>query len=341
MTSSRSSFVGVAATGAVQALAWLAVSRGWISTGLGLSVVLAAAWALILFLVLGSSRRIEELRTELEVDRDEHRAARGQVEQLEALNEMLLTLGRSRDVGLAFQALGRRVGRLVPCDRLGLALIKEGSQELQTYSARVSEPERRKRPRPELEYSMDRTLFGQAIRTCEPVLVGNLTEHGNEFHDAGVLASQGFKSALVLPLLSHNRAIGALTVISSRKQAFGQSHLEAMEPLAEVLAFAFLAQQQHAALARFRTMETVAEMTVSLAADINSALQTIIGQGGLLQLQRPELAADVDVIVGQAERISDLLDRMRRATNERLGDAGDTSRAIPASPEAFAEEEDE
>jgi GAF domain-containing protein len=229
----------------------------------------------------------------------------------------------------------------VPCDRLGLALIKDTGHELQTYSARIGEPERRKRPRPELEFNLDRGVFGQVIRTCDPVLIDDLAEHAGDYHDASVLASQGFRSALVLPLISRNRAIGALTVIARAKYAFTPLHRDAMQPLAEVLAFAFLAQQQHAALARFRTMEALAEMSLSLAADINSALQTIIGHGGVMQLERPEIAGEVDVFIRQAERINDLLERMRRATNERLGEVNPAlGGAIPSSPEAFERNEE-
>src|ERR1019366_9511078 len=107
---------------------------------------------------------------------------------------MLLTLGRSKDVGLTFQGLARRIGRWIPCDRLGLALIDDASQQLQTFSARVSEPERRRRPRAEVEYNLDRSIFGQVVRSCEPLLIDDLGRQAAEFQDASALASQGFKS---------------------------------------------------------------------------------------------------------------------------------------------------
>ena len=337
MTHQRSLLAAVVGTAVLQVALWIAATNGWVPHYLADAGLLVAAWALILVLAFIAARLIDDLRRELRERHDLHQATLDQVEQLAALNEMLLTLGQSKDVGLAFQGLARRIGRLIPCDRLALALIKESGQELQAYSARVSEPERRRRPRPEWEFNLDRSVLGQVVRTCEPVLIDDLSDQAGAFHDASVLSSQGFKAALILPLMSRNRAIGALSVVARRAAAFTREHRDAMQPLAEVLAFAYAAEQQRLALAKFRTMETLAEMSVGLSADINSALQAILGQSGVLQRVHPEMSAELDVIVQQAERVSDLLERLRSAADDHLHDTG-AGPGIPSSPEAFAQE---
>jgi GAF domain-containing protein len=288
------------------------------------------------------SKRVRELEAELAARKDQHQATLDQVEQLEALNEMLVTLGRTKDAGLAFQGLARRIGRLVHCDRLGLAILQADGQEVQTYLSRVGEPERRRRPRLEVSYRFERSLFGQAMRAGEPVIIEDLVTQAPDFVDATSLSSQGFRSAIVIPMMSRNRSIGTLTAISRKPGAFTSAHRDAMQPMAEVLAFAFVAQQQHALLQRYRAMETLAEVSLSLATDINSALQAIVGQCGVIGTIRPEVAADVDVILSQADRISSLLDRMRSAAQERLKDAASAAQSgtIPASPEEFAVEEE-
>ncbi len=75
-----------------------------------------------------------------------------------------------------------------------------------------------------------------------------------------------------------------------------------MQPLAEVLAFAFVSQQQHLALEKFRTMESMADMSFSLASEVNGALQGVIGQCGVVAQMRPELAGGLDAVVRHAER---------------------------------------
>ncbi len=252
---------------------------------------------------------------------------------------MLTTAGQSKDVGLAFQALARRIGKLIVCDRLGLALVKDDGQSLEVYSSRVSEPERRRRPRAELQFSLERSIFGQVIRTCEPVLVEDTDAFASDFHDAGVLASQGFHSLLILPLISRNRAIGALTVISRGKAAFDRSHRDVLQPLAEVLAFAYVVQHQYLALDRFRTMETTAEMTLAIATDINNGLQVIAGQCGILRKLHPGADTEIQVVARQTERISGLLERMRNVADERLREAAAGLNHIPSSPEEFGDDE--
>lgn len=329
--------VTLSATAVIQAVVWAAASREWITPPQSAALFLLTSWAAIFTLALVASRVLGQLRADLQTKRDQHAVTLSQVEQIGALNEMLTTAGKSKDVGLAFQALARRIGKLIPCDRLGLALVREDGQSLQVYSSRVSEPERRRRPRPELQFSLERSVFGQVIRTCEPVLIDDTATFASDFQDAGVLASQGFHSLLILPLISRNRAIGALTVISKRTAAFEAAHRDVLQPLAEVLAFAYVMQHQHLALDRFKTMETTAETTLAVATDINSGLQVIAGQCGILQRLHPTASTDIDTIVRQTERISTLLDRMRTVADERLREVAAHSGQIPSSPEEFAE----
>lgn len=337
MEQSRALPFTLAATAVAQVVVWSASSRGWLSAPQATALHVLIAWAAIFSLAWVTSRMLRDLRDDLQQKRAQHAATLSEVEQIAALNEMLTTAGRSKDVGLAFQALARRVGKLIPCDRLGLALVRDDGQSLQVYSSRVSEPERRRRPRPELQFSLERSIFGQVIRSCETALIDDTRTFASDYQDASVLASQGFHSLLILPLISRNRAIGALTVISKKTAAFEAAHRDVLQPLAEVLAFAYVAQHQYLALDRYKTMETTAETTLALATDINSGLQVIAGQCGILQRLHPQAAAEVETIARQTERISTLLERMRTVADERLREAATQSGQIPSSPEEFAE----
>jgi len=332
-------FVAVVATAAGQLAIAIAGAYGYIGESITVPAILMLAWGLIIALTVMASRHTQTLTEEITSTQSQHQATLDQVEQLEALNEMLVTLGRTKDAGLAFQGLSRRIGRLVHCDRLGLAVLHENGHEVQAFLSRVSEPERRRRPRPELQFSLERSIFGQVIRTCEPVLIEDTKTFASDFHDASVLASQGFHSLLILPLISRNRAIGAMTVIARQKAAFLPAHREILQPLAEILAFAYVAQHQYLALDRYKAMETTAEITLALATDINSSLQVIGGRCAVLQHEHPELATELDVIATQAERISTLLERLHAAADERLRDTAMAHGSIPASPEEFSDED--
>ena len=109
-----------------------------------------------------------------------------------------------------------------------------------------------------------------------------------------------------MPLVSRGRAVGTLNVVSRQPDAFGQPHVDALQPIAEILAVAWVAQQLHMTLGKHRTMEVMSELTLSVAAEINSALQTIIGHCDLIGRSQTDdaLQRDLQTISGQAQRVA-------------------------------------
>lgn len=344
--SSRVIWGSVVAGAAAQFGVWALVAAGVIGHAPGLVIQLTVVWLLILWLAALAARRIGGLITRLAAHQDAHRLTVEQIEQLEAQNAVLQVVARSPDVALAFQALARRIARMVPCDRVGLALLRDEGQQFQTFTARVTEEERRHRPRPELEFGMDRTLIGAAVRSREPMIVADISEVAPDYLDANVLHTAGFGSAIMMPLISKGRAVGTINVVSRARHAFNTNHAKVLEPIAEILAVAYVAQQLQVSLGRYRTMEAMAELTLSIANEINSALQTIIGHCDLLEREYPDpaLQRDLATVVRQAQRIQELLDKMRTAATERLREVAASvgeSGGIPASPEAFQTRDDQ
>jgi transcriptional regulator with GAF, ATPase, and Fis domain len=291
-----------------------------------LLVPLLVVWITLLALAAIATRRITALWTQLRQQERVHDATLTEVDQLQTQNAMLEIIARSVDVPLAFQALAARLARLVPCDRVGLALLSEDGREFQTFTARVQAEERRSRPRPEIVFKVERTILGTVVRSGKPMLIADLQAVAPDYLDANILLSSGFHSALVVPLVSRGRAVGTLNVVGRRVNAFTLQQAEPLQPIAEILAVAWVAQQLHVTLGRHRTMEVMSDMTLAVAAEINSALQTIIGQCDLLQrgVDDPGVQRDLQTIMGQAQRIADLLDKMRTAANERLREMADT-----------------
>src|ERR671919_98817 len=136
------------AFGAVQPLVWN--TPGGVTGRPFVLVPILVVWLTLLVLAALATRRITWLWKTLNQRDDAHRTTLGEIEQLQTQNAMLEIIARSVDVPLAFQELAFRIARMVPCDRMGLALLAEDGQEFQTYTARVQEEERRARPRPEL-----------------------------------------------------------------------------------------------------------------------------------------------------------------------------------------------
>src|SRR6185295_16791908 len=111
-----------------------------------------------------------------------------------------------------------------------------------------------------------------------------------------------------------------LNLVSRAKNAFTAKDAETVQPIAEIFAVAVVAQQLQMMLGRYRTMEAMSELTLSVSSEINGALQTIMGHCDLLERGYPDpnLQRDLATIVRQAQRITNLLEQMRAAAQDRL-----------------------
>jgi transcriptional regulator with GAF, ATPase, and Fis domain len=310
----------VACAAVLQAAAWLLVRLGLLGDGPGVVVQLAVAWITIVTLAAIAARRMDRLSTRVAEHQQAYRLTLGQVAQLEAQNTVLEVIARAPDVTLAFQALARHLTQLVPCDRVGLALLKEGGRQFETFTARVGEDERRRRPRPEPEFSVDHSVIGQVVRDGEPLVLDDLARVTPDYYDANVLRSAGMHSALILPLMSKGRAVGTLNLVSRTAGGFKQADAQILQPIVEILAVAHVAQQAQLALARYRSVEAMSEVTLSVANDIHGALQVIIGHCDLLERSYldPALQQDLATVIRQAQRIASLIETMRAAAADRL-----------------------
>ena len=325
--------------GVIEATAW--ILAGGIPRRAGVLVQVIAAWTIMIILASLATRRIGTMAQRIETQRHTHLASLSEIEQLQTQNAMLDIVARSVDVTLAFQGLAGRIARLVPCDRVGLALLSENGQELQTYTARVEEEERRARPRPEMIFKLDQSMIGNVVRSREPLIVNDVAASASDFLDANILHTSGYGSTMIVPLVSKGRAVGTLNFVQRVRNGYLPDHATAVQPIAELFAVAAIADQLQHALGKYRSMEAMSELTLSIAAEINSALQTIIGHCDLLERGYPDpsLQRDLATVVRQAQRIEGLLSKMRIAANERMKEveAAVSQAAIPSSPEGFDE----
>ena len=329
----------IAVFGVIEAIAWFVA--GGIPTRPVVLVQVISAWIVMLILASLATRRIGTMARQIRVQEHTHEETLGEIEQLQTQNAMLEIIARSVDVTLAFQALASRIARIVPCDRVGLALLTENGQEFQTYTARVHEDERRARPRPEVVFRVEQTLLGSVVRSREALIVPDVASAAVDFLDANILHTSGFGSAMIVPLVSKGRVVGTLNLVQRGTRAYRPEHAAAIQPIAEIFAVAVIAQQLQISLGKYRSMEAMSDLTLSIATEINSALQTIIGHCDLLERSYPDpnLQRDLSTVVRQAQRIVGLLDKMRAAASERMREVeaavAVTQAGIPSSPEEY------
>ena len=330
----------VALFGVVEAAAWW--SAGGIPRRPVVLVQVVTAWVVILILAALATRRLGTLAQRIQVHEHTHRATLSELEQLQTHNAILEIIARSVDPTVAFQALAPHLAKLVPCDRAGLALLTEDGHEFRTYTARVTDGERRTQPRPEVTFKRDQTVLGSVLRSREALIVADVAAAASDFLDANILHTSGFGSALVLPLVCKGRAVGTLNMVQRARNAYGVEHVKALQPIADIFAVAVFAQQLQVSLGKYRSMETMSELTLLTSAEINSALQTIVGHCDLLERLYPDpgLQRDLATVVRQAQRIEELLARMRAAADQRMKEveAAVSQASAPADREGLSGE---
>ena len=312
------------AFGAVQPLVWN-VPGGVMGRPFALVPILVV-WVTLLVLAALATRRITSLLGALNQRDHAHRATLDEIEQLQTQNAMLETIARSVDVPLAFQELASRIERLVPCDRVGLALLSEDGQELQTYTARTEKGARRQRTLPEIIFKVERTIIGNVVRSREAFITGDIQASAADHLDANVVATAGFQSALIMPLISTDRAVGTLSVVSRRPNVFHRSHIAPLLPIAEILAVAWVAQQLQITIGRYRTVEAFSDLTLAVSTEINSALQTIVGHCDRIARANTDggIERDLDTVVKQTGRIALLLGQMRSGARQQMREVSPT-----------------
>jgi GAF domain-containing protein len=310
----------LAAFAALQIVSW---TMGWTPKWPWGFAQVVTGWVVMVILATIASRRIDRLAAELSETEDAHRVTKNEVAQLQLHNAMLEMLARTVDVPLAFQSMAQHIARVISCDRVGLALLTDDADEFHTYTARVNDGERRTRPRPDLVFKSEGTAIGTVVKSKQPLIVEDTSIGAADLLDMNVSHSSGFNSALILPLISNERAVGTLNVVSRQRGAFSTRHIEMLLPITEILAMAHVAQRLQVAATKHRTMASMTELTLSVSTEINSALQTIAGHCDIIERAYPDprLHRDIDTIVRQTQRIASLLDKMRIAAHDRLSEA--------------------
>jgi transcriptional regulator with GAF, ATPase, and Fis domain len=242
------------------------------------------------------------------------------VENLKALNALLRTLASTHDITRGLFELALRIRAIVPCDRVGLALLTEDRQGYSTYTARIDQAGASPEPRPDLHFPRGSTIIDEVIEAREGRLFENVSELAPKYLDANVLRTAGFSSVVLVPLVFEGEALGTLNLVARRAGAFSHADLHTLRPVAEVLATAYGTRRLANQLTRHQMANELSELTFAFANDMSGAVQAIIGECELLAKQYPDAAIERELagMLQQARRLGDILNQMQRMTREHV-----------------------
>ena len=243
------------------------------------------------------------------------------IANLQSLNALLRTLTRSPDVTRSLFELALRVRAIVPCDRVGLALLTEDREGYTTYTARLDAEGPSSEPTPDLHFPRTGTLIDEVVNARDGRVVPDTQALAPQFLDANVLHNARFASVLFVPLIFEGEALGTLNLVSRRREAFSQADLDTLKPVAEALAAAYGTRRLAQALARHQMANELADLTFAFANDMSGAVQALVGGCELLGRESvdPAMQSGVKGLLEHARRLRDILSQMQRMTRAHSG----------------------
>lgn len=242
------------------------------------------------------------------------------VDNLKAVNALLRTLASSPDITRSLFELALRIRAIVPCDRVGLALLTEDRHGYNTYTARLDLPGPAPHPRPDLHFPRGSTIIDEVVAAREGRVVDNVAELAPSYLDVNVLRTAGFTSFILVPLLFEGEALGTLNLVARRPGMFSHADLHTLKPVTEALAVAHGTRRLANALLRHQMANELSELTFAFANDMSGAVQAVLGQCELLARDHRGSAIEQELagMLQQARRLHEILHQMQRMTREHV-----------------------
>ena len=242
------------------------------------------------------------------------------LENLKATNALLRTLASSPDITHSLFELATRIRAIVPCDRVGLALLTEDREGYSTYTARLDVRGAAPGPPVDLHFPRRSSLIDEVVEAREGRVVEDVAALAPNYLDVNVIKTAGFSSFVLVPLLFENEAFGTLNLVARRPGAFSQADLHTLKPVADALASAYGTRRMVNALARHQMANELSDLTFAFANDMSGAVQAMIGQCELLAREgnNPRVQNELTAMLQQARRLRDILNTMQRMTREHV-----------------------
>ncbi len=154
-----------------------------------------------------------------------------EAEERQALVEIGRTVSSSLDIRAVFDEFVRQTLKVVPADRIGIVTLDPGEQTLVIRCAwGPSLPERQQGH----HYPVKGSLAGLSATERRTVILddSNYEQVHAQMPQMSRMRDMGFRSLIVTPLITGDRASGALTVSSMRPFAYGPSAAAFLERVA-------------------------------------------------------------------------------------------------------------
>jgi formate hydrogenlyase transcriptional activator len=197
------------------------------------------------------------------------------------------------------KAISGCLGRVIPHDLAWFCLYDPATHQLQTHA--LDFPNHQDFAEAGDPIPLEGTPEGLAFTTQQPVLIRNLslTEFPAEIIKRG--AAAGLKSGCAVPLISHGRALGTLSVVSTRAEAFSDDDAKLFSWIGNQVALAVANSMAYQEISSLR--DKLAKEKLYLEEEIQTEynFEEIVGDSRALKLVLKEVqtvaATDSTVLI--------------------------------------------
>jgi PAS domain S-box-containing protein len=192
-------------------------------------------------------------------------------ERIAGVSELDRVISSSLDISEVYDAFAEGVKRLIEYDVIGITLYDEEKDAIRLYWMR---PKAAKIP---LGWTPKKgTARGHVIDTGKPFIrKDTLVE--KDFMEDDIIASEGLRSYIAVPLFSKGKVIGVFSLGSRSPGTYSEKDLEVLESLAEQLAIAIENSRLYEELkSAYEELKSLDELKSNIIANVSHELKTPI-----------------------------------------------------------------
>jgi formate hydrogenlyase transcriptional activator len=205
------------------------------------------------------------------------------------------------DLDDVFRAVSACVRRVIPCDGSSLLLWDAETGQFRVYVLRFRHDDHFVEEGRVTDPHRDKSPSGIAITTRQAMLFDEqqLRELAGESRAAARVLAEGVKSFCCVPLLSHDRVLGALNVGSFESHAFTEDDVGLLGQVAKQIAIAVENALAYRQIAELKEKLNIEKLYLESEIRTEQNFDEIIGQSAPLKqvLQQIEIVAPTDSTV--------------------------------------------
>lgn len=157
-------------------------------------------------------------------------------DRLRVLLEVNNAVVSKLDLRALLNAISASLRRVIHHEYTSLALYEEDKNEMRVLA--LDFPEGKGLIREEMLVPLKGSITGAAFRSRQPLLLDSVAMEGYDSPTSRLLRDEGVRSVVCMPLLTHDRALGTLSLASLRDAAFDQGDVDLLVQVAGQVAIA-------------------------------------------------------------------------------------------------------